>query len=205
MSSGETGCIKEESLTLRGKIEDPEFTFKFASVGNDHAPTNMEDNEPSETEASGATVDSRQSSARPPDLGIASGSVQENPAGSPTVDAPAPAAQTTAVHETPHVLTPLPMPVSTADDQTAAVRAINLDAAEQINSYCGKSTVTSPNRNVSSKTCAQREIDAWQRIVLGREFPAYDPALDRKCSEPPFPPDSFVAKEACLKYELRTR
>jgi hypothetical protein len=76
VSSGETGCIKEESLTLRGKIEDPEFTFKFASVGNDHAPTNMEDNEPSETEASGATVDSRQSSARPPDLGIASGSVQ---------------------------------------------------------------------------------------------------------------------------------
>ena len=29
---GDAGCIGEQSMTLDGKLEDPEFTFKFSSV-----------------------------------------------------------------------------------------------------------------------------------------------------------------------------
>jgi uncharacterized protein YecT (DUF1311 family) len=38
--SKESRCVEEKSLTLRGKIDDPEFTFKFSSVTTDvRAPT----------------------------------------------------------------------------------------------------------------------------------------------------------------------
>jgi hypothetical protein len=88
-------------------------------------------------------------------------------------------------------------PQPALDDVTAAVKSINPDAALKIQSYCTKAAAGSTNL----KSCEQREMDAWQRVVLKREFPEDDPALDRRCSEPPFPADSFVAYETCMKYE----
>jgi len=90
-------------------------------------------------------------------------------------------------------------PQPALDDITAAVKSINPDAALKIQSYCTKAAAG----NANLKSCEQREVDAWDRVVLHREFPEHDYALDSKCSEPPFLADSFVAYEACLKYELR--
>ena len=92
-------------------------------------------------------------------------------------------------------------PAGAADDDLAPVIAINPDAAARIQSYCGKVPAGGPNRTATLKSCEQREVDAWQRIVLQREFPDDDPTPDRKCREPPFPADSFVAYETCMKYE----
>lgn len=101
---------------------------------------------------------------------------------------------------------PRPVPPPVADDDTAPVKAINPDAAEKIQSYCSKVAMGGgPNHNATLKSCEQQEVDAWDRVVLHREFPEHDFALDSKCSEPPFPADSFVAYEACLKYELNNR
>jgi hypothetical protein len=97
---------------------------------------------------------------------------------------------------------PSSAPAGAADYDLAPVRAINPDAAAQIQSYCSKLPAGGTNRTATLKSCEQQEMDAWQRVVLKREFPEDDPVLDRKCSEPPFAADSFVAYETCMKYEL---
>jgi len=57
--------------------------------------------------------------------------------------------------------------------------------------HCAKATAE-VNTDESLKSCEHGEIDAWDRVVLDREFPAARFLLDRRCSERPFPADSFV-------------
>ena len=96
-------------------------------------------------------------------------------------------------------------PAGAADDDLAPMKAINPDAAARIQSYCRKIPTGGSNSNVTLKACEQGEVDAWQRIVLQREFPEDDPTADRQCREPPFPADSFVAYETCMKYKRNSQ
>jgi hypothetical protein len=91
------------------------------------------------------------------------------------------------------------------DVGTASVQAISPDAAQRIRSHCTKATAASGSADESLKACEHREIEAWDRVVLDREFPPHDPSLDRRCGEQPFPADSFVAYEACLRTGLKGR
>jgi hypothetical protein len=91
------------------------------------------------------------------------------------------------------------------DAGIASVQAISPYAAQKIRSYCAKSVAAETGGDASLKSCEHRQIDAWDRVVLDREFPPHEPTLDRKCSERPFPDDGFVAYEACLRAELKGR
>ena len=99
------------------------------------------------------------------------------------------------------VLSPSSPPA--ADVGTASVQAISPDAAQRIRSHCTKATAASGSGIESLKACEHREIEAWDRVVLDREFPPHDPSLDRRCGEQPFPADSFAAYEACLRTGLK--
>ena len=87
-------------------------------------------------------------------------------------------------------------------DILAPVRTRDPQAAEHIASYCAAATAASTTRASAEATCRRDEIGAWERLVQRNEFPALDESTRQKCREPPFP-DSYVAKEACAKYELR--
>ena len=105
----------------------------------------------------------------------------------------------------PQVSVPSPSPPPAVDVGTASVQAISPDAAQRIRSHCTKATEESGSGNESLKACEHREIEAWDRVILDREFPPHDPSLDRRCGEQPFPADSFVAYEACLRTGLKGR
>jgi hypothetical protein len=105
----------------------------------------------------------------------------------------------------PRALAPSPTPPPAADVGIASVQAISPYAAQRIRSYCAKSVAADTGTDESLKSCERREIDAWDRVVLDREFPPHDPTLDRKCSERPFPDVGFVAYETCLRAELKGR
>jgi hypothetical protein len=92
-----------------------------------------------------------------------------------------------------------PGPTATPDD-VAQVRAVDPQAADHIATYCSK-TIGSTNRDTLVTECRRREIEAWTRLVLQKEFPTLDEATRKKCSEPPFP-DTYVAKESCARYVL---
>jgi hypothetical protein len=81
------------------------------------------------------------------------------------------------------------------------VRNRDQQAAEHIASYCAAATAASTVRASAEAACRRDEVGAWQRLVEGNEFPTLDESTRQKCREPPFP-DSYVAKEACAKYEL---
>ena len=89
----------------------------------------------------------------------------------------------------------------TAQDILTPVRHRDPQAAEHIASYCAAATAASTVRASAEAACRRDEVGAWQRLVEGNEFPALDESTRQKCREPPFP-DSYVAKEACAKYEL---
>jgi hypothetical protein len=108
-----------------------------------------------------------------------------------------------AVMPTPPAASPLPP--SAATDDTASVQAVSPGAAQKMRSYCTRAAAASGNNPDYLKSCEHREIGAWNRVFLNKEFHDHDPALDRRCSERPFPEDSFVAYEACLKDALYPR
>lgn len=105
---------------------------------------------------------------------------------STTADAEPEATRTTAA-ETPDA-------AETLSDVLASVKAKDPQAAARIQTFCANVTET--------QKCDQMEEAAWTRIVVENEFPQLDPAIIRKCSQPPFPSNSYVAEEACAKYEL---
>jgi hypothetical protein len=87
-----------------------------------------------------------------------------------------------------------------AAEDLDAVRAADPGAADHIAAYCAGAT----SSEKLAAFCRWREAQAWQRLVHDGEFPASDETTLRKCREPPFP-DSYEAKEACLKYQLSLR
>jgi hypothetical protein len=89
----------------------------------------------------------------------------------------------------------------TIQDILTPVRIRDPQAAEHIASYCAAATAASTTRASAEAACRRDEIGAWGRLVQGNEFPTLDESTRQKCREPPFP-DSYVAKEACAKYEL---
>jgi RNA polymerase subunit RPABC4/transcription elongation factor Spt4 len=216
--SDETGCIGEESMTLRGKLDDPDFTFRFTGI---------------QTEAAAAALNAASASrpdvsARAPESPASEPPVTNSATRNPVALASPPSAEDTAApnaapvnqHPRPIVVPPVaprPMPVPVVEttkqlmpgpappDDVAPMRAIDSDAADKIQSYCTRATTGSANRDASLRACERREMAAWDRVVLHREFSDHKPELDRKCSEPPFPADSFVSYETCLKYELNSR
>jgi hypothetical protein len=118
---------------------------------------------------------------------------------------PQPRPTTIAAAVTPKALAPSPLQASAAGDDTASLQAISPGAALNIRSYCTKATAGSGSNYESLKTCEHREIAAWLRVFVNREFAEHDPSIDRRCREVPFPGDSFVAYETCLQNELNRR
>jgi hypothetical protein len=87
-------------------------------------------------------------------------------------------------------------------DDLAPVRAVDANAVEHISSYCASVAAKDVDRrDVIESMCRRREVAAWHRLVADNEFPSATPAITQICSQTPFP-DSYVAKEACAKYEL---
>jgi hypothetical protein len=84
----------------------------------------------------------------------------------------------------------------------ATVDARDPAAANRIYSYCSNVTAAAANKEAVALGCRREEIAAWNRFAVQNEFPALDDSARQKCSQPPFP-DSYVAKEACAKYQLR--
>jgi hypothetical protein len=91
--------------------------------------------------------------------------------------------------------------VLTTDD-LAPVRAVDSSAAEHISAYCASAAAKAVDRrDAIDSMCRHNEMAAWRRLVANNEFPSVTQAITQKCSQAPFP-DSYVAKEACAKYEL---
>jgi hypothetical protein len=90
------------------------------------------------------------------------------------------------------------------EDDLAAVRAKDANAAEHIASYCASATAQSGDPATAAATCRRNEIAAWTRLDQGNTFSGLDESLRAKCSQPPFP-DSYEGKEACAKYESQPR
>jgi hypothetical protein len=87
-------------------------------------------------------------------------------------------------------------------DDLAPVRAVDANAAEHISSYCASvAAKAADRREVIESMCRHAEATAWHRLVADNEFPSATPTITQICSQAPFP-DSYVAKEACAKYEL---
>lgn len=86
---------------------------------------------------------------------------------------------------------------SLTDDLTP-VRNIDAQAALHMAYTCHQDSQGDAQREAR---CRSQEMNAWQRLVPGNEFPTITQAIINKCQQPPFP-DTFVAHEACARYEL---
>ena len=96
-------------------------------------------------------------------------------------------------------VSPAPMPLPPTIDDLTPVRSIDAAAADHIASYCATATAHAINHPEEILAgCRRNETNAWRRLTQSKEFAA----IPANCSEPPFP-DSYVAKEACARYELR--
>jgi hypothetical protein len=93
-----------------------------------------------------------------------------------------------------------PAPSAEAADDLGPVRTRDPQAADRIVSYCSKFTSSTNTATVAAR-CRRDEMNAWTRLTVQNEFPNFDEASRRKCSDPPFP-NSFVALESCAKYQL---
>jgi Protein of unknown function (DUF4236) len=97
---------------------------------------------------------------------------------------------------------PDPRTATTATDELLSVRAIDAAAAEHISTFCANVVASVVDRHDAIESmCRQREAAAWRRLNVDNEFASAALATIKKCGLPPFP-DSYVGKEACLKYEL---
>jgi hypothetical protein len=83
-------------------------------------------------------------------------------------------------------------------DNLTPVRAVDPQAAAHIAYTCRQAVQGDAQREAR---CRAQEMHAWQRLVPGHEFPTITQAIIDKCQQPPFP-DTFVAREACARYEL---
>jgi ribosomal protein L37E len=166
----------------------------------------------SSVEAGTAAGSAPQATARPTSNDIRFASAGGADIGAPTAATAMPAQEVTVAHAPPpgrnenavsfqggSPETGSPQTSATPDD-LAQVRAVDPQAADHISDYCSKA-IASPNRADLLADCRRTETEAWTRLVLQNEFPTLDDATRQKCSEPPFP-DTYVAKEACARYEL---
>lgn len=172
---------------------------------------------PAAAAAAAATVEPAPSEAAATPAGAAAATATVEPAppsvrpssetAAPSADAqtrPGPAPVEVALSQPAQ---PAPAPPSAAPppapdpDDVASVRQKDPEAADRIVSYCRGVAAVAADRAAASASCRQSEQEAWRRLVVQNEFPAFDEAMLRKCSEPPFP-DSYVAKESCAKYRL---
>lgn len=100
------------------------------------------------------------------------------------------------------VAPPVSSPSAPSTDDLASVRSVDSNAAEHISTHCASVAAKAVDRrDVIESMCRHSEVVAWHRLVADNEFPSATPAITQKCSQAPFP-DSYVAKEACAKYEL---
>jgi hypothetical protein len=183
-AGNEGDCIEEGSLTLDGKLREPEFIIRFASI-----------------------VDS---SAAMPDLSDAQGTGTPQAPSDKSGDEDAIA---TSSHTNPHRTTAIPVsaqvvaddsrsppPQAVLVDDLIPVRTVDPQAADHIANSCRQNSGGVAQRET---LCRAQEMAAWRRLVPGNEFPNITRAIIDKCRQPPFP-DTFVAREACAKYELST-
>jgi hypothetical protein len=183
-AGNEGDCIEEASLTLDGKLREPEFIFRFAGIiDSSAAMTDLTD------------VQSTRTPQTPSDQ---------------SADEVAPV---TSSHTEPHRITAFPVSAPTSVDDSLSsrpqaavvddltpIRAVDSQAADHIANSCRQSGNGDPRLQM---LCCSHEMAAWRRLVLGNEFPNITQAIIDKCRHAPFP-DTFVSREACAKYELST-
>lgn len=165
-------CIGEESLTLHGKLEEPEFTFKFSAVSSElpakTSAHSMAENEPAPAAAA-----------------------QQESAGEESNSNDRPSAE----EAIPVALANTAEPAPQGDPKLLAVSAIDPGAAARIASYCQSSGAGSLD------DCRVQEIASWSRLSKTPGFRQLDAATISECTAPPFHGD-FVGEEACVKYKL---
>ena len=86
-----------------------------------------------------------------------------------------------------------PVAASSLIDDLTLVRSVDPSAANRIAGYCNTATAhATEHPEEILANCRRNELNAWRRVTQSPIPPA--------CNQPPFP-DSYVAKEACAKYE----
>ena len=122
--------------------------------------------------------------------------------GTPLPEQQVPPAVASVTPKTEDAAPPISPPAPVSTDDLAPVRALDANAADHISAYCAAvSAKAVDRRDAIESMCRHQEATAWRRLIVDNEFSAATAAIIQSCSQPPFP-DSYVAKEACAKYEL---
>jgi curved DNA-binding protein CbpA len=127
------------------------------------------------------------------------------PATEPHVRAPKRAVQRVVQRPAPPppAAAPLPTPVPVVDD-LAEVRSKDPAAAEHISSYCGTVAKTAVDAEKGGAACRRNESLAWKHFVLTSNDAQIYEEVRVRCT-PGVYPDSYEAKEACVRYESGSR
>ena len=138
--------------------------------------------------------------------GSPDGSNVASPAPTTVPDTPPPSATppSAAPASAPTPSAPPPSASPALPEDLSVVEASDPAAADHIASYCDTATASARDHANVAAGCRRDEVAAWRRLVVNNEFPSLDDDMRRKCSEAPFP-DSYVAKESCAKYQLRSK
>jgi len=86
-------------------------------------------------------------------------------------------------------------------DDLEDVRKQDPAAAVLISSYCKIAAKHTTDPNAGAATCRRNEALAWKHFVVSSNWSFLYEEMRPKCTQAPFP-DSYEAKEACVKYEL---
>ena len=209
-------CIKEQSLTLHGKVEKPEFVFRFASVTspteNDASQINADPAPPMEASASTSADDatdnasSNDASASEATSGSQAAASSNSGLSNAATLSPRKKRNRLVMSEQSNTSVPGPEPAQSPTAplpyDLASVRATDPQAADHIAAYCAAAVKAIDRRDEIQATCMRNETNAWRRLIVEKEFPSITPGVAQLCAQPPFP-DSYVAKEQCAKYELQ--
>jgi hypothetical protein len=127
---------------------------------------------------------------------------------------PAKAAATRRAHAPKRVVPPVHLvaaetalvtPVSPAPvDDLAEVRTRDPAAAERISSYCRGVAKTAVDAEKGGTACRRNETAAWRHFAVTSNFSEIYEEVGTRCVASIYP-DSYEAKEACVKYELGNR
>jgi hypothetical protein len=197
LDGNEGECLDESSLTLTGKLREPEFIFKFSSIVDSSASTTAVIDEVAAGSADTAIATHIAPAEATPQLNEAVDETDSTPAPSTHQSRLTPVAATTMsepIEDTP--APPTPSPIVT--DDLTPVRFNDSAAADHIADFCQRDSRGDSKRE---SLCRANEVRAWQRLIQGNEFPTITQTIINKCQQSAFP-NSFEGKEACAKYEL---
>jgi len=103
----------------------------------------------------------------------------------------------------PRAADPAPVaeaPAAPPVDDLAEVRNKDPAAADHISSYCSTVAKTAVDPEKGGAACRRNETYAWKHFALNSHDAEVYEEVRSKCASPVYP-DSYEAKEACVRYE----